>query len=182
MRAFIVIVSLLASSAPAFAEMSSAEFFAREKSGVWAGDYTQSATPPAPAARGDVQKIVARQAAQKLGPQWVDTALRIAKLESGFNCRATGPSTRHGRARGVMQVMPGSARALGYDPARLHDCEHGVAAGVAHMALCIRHGVRTTQEMARCHVAGVGGWNKKLNRNAERYKQRYAAMITARRM
>jgi soluble lytic murein transglycosylase-like protein len=181
MRALIVIMSLLASSAPAFAEMSSAEFFSRDRSGNWSESHAQPATS-APIVRGDVQKIVARQAAQKLGPQWVDTALRIAKLESGFNCRATGPSTRHGRARGVMQVMPGSARALGYDPARLHDCEHGVAAGVAHMALCIKHGVRTTQEMARCHVAGVGGWNKRLNRNAERYKQRYAAMITARRM
>lgn len=179
MRAFIVILALLASS-PALSEMSSAEFFARDRSGNW-GDAQPTAPAPA-AARGEVQKIVARQAAQKLGPQWVDTALRIAKLESGFNCRATGPATRHGRARGVMQVMPGSARALGYDPARLHDCEHGVAAGVAHMALCIRHGVRTTQEMARCHVAGVGGWNRQLNRGAERYKKRYVAMITAKRM
>jgi len=181
MRALIVIVALLASSASAFAEMSSAEFFARDRSGNWRDAQVQTA-PSAPAARGDVQKIVARQAAQKLGPQWVDAALRIAKLESGFNCRATGPSTRHGRAKGVMQVMPGSARGLGYNPARLHECEYGVAAGVAHMALCIKHGVRTTQEMARCHVAGVGGWNKKLNRNAERYKQRYAAMIIERRM
>ena len=181
MRAFIVMATLLASSAPAFAEMSSAEFFSRDRAGNWSGDYTQPVTS-APAARGEVQKIVARQAAQKLGPQWVDTALRIAKLESGFNCRATGPGTRHGRAKGVMQVMPRSAKALGYDPARLHDCEHGVAAGVAHMALCIKHGVRTTNEMARCHVAGVGGWNKKLNRNAEQYKKRYVAMITARRM
>jgi soluble lytic murein transglycosylase-like protein len=181
MRALLVIVALLASSAPAFAEMSSAEFFSRDRSGNWSENHAQPVTS-APAARGEVQKIVARQAAQKLGPQWVDTALRIAKLESGFNCRATGPSTRHGRARGVMQVMPGSARALGYSPARLHECEYGVAAGVAHMDMCIKHGVRTTQEMARCHVAGVGGWNKKLNRNAERYKQRYAAMITARRM
>lgn len=181
MRALIVIVALLASSAPAFAEMSPAEFFARDRSGNWSESHTQPVTS-APAVRGEVQKIVARQAAQKLGPQWVDAALRIAKLESGFNCRATGPSTRHGRARGVMQVMPGSARALGYEPSRLHECEYGVSAGIAHMQLCIRHGVRTTQEMARCHVAGVGGWNKKLNRNAERYKQRYAAMITARRM
>lgn len=181
MRALIVIMSLLATSSPAFAEMSSAEFFARDRAGNWSDTYAEPAKS-APTVRGDVQKIVARQAAQKLGPQWVDTALRIAKLESGFNCRATGPSTRHGRAKGVMQVMPGSARALGYDPARLHECEHGVAAGVAHMSLCIKHGVRTTQEMARCHVAGVGGWNKRLNRNAERYKQRYAAMITARRM
>jgi soluble lytic murein transglycosylase-like protein len=175
MRASIIILSLLVSS-PALAGMSSAEFFGRDKSGAWS-----DTRPSAPAvARGNVQKIVARQAAQKLGSQWVDTALRIAKLESGFNCRATGPATRHGRARGVMQVMPSSARALGYDPARLHDCEHGVAAGVAHMALCIRHGVRTAQDMARCHVAGVGGWNRKLNRGAERYKKRYVALINAR--
>ena len=180
MRLFWIILSAVLVTTPVSA-MSSAEFFARDRAGNWGEDYAQPVAP-APAARGTVQKIVARQAAQKLGPQWVDTALRIAKLESGFNCRATGPSTRHGRAKGVMQVMPRSAKALGYDPARLHDCEHGVAAGVAHMALCIKHGVRTTQEMARCHVAGVGGWNKQLNRNAERYKQRYAAMVVGKRM
>lgn len=179
MRAFIVILTLLASS-PALAEMSPAEFFTRDRSGNW-GDARQAA-PSTIAVRGDVQKIVARQAAQKLGPKWVDAALRIAKLESGFNCKATGPATRHGRARGVMQVMPGSARALGYDPRRLHECEYGVAAGIAHMALCVQSGVRNVQEMGRCHVAGVGGWNKRLNRSAERYKQRYVAMITARRM
>jgi soluble lytic murein transglycosylase-like protein len=176
MRAFLFIAALAMSSSAAMAEMSSAEFFERDRTGQW----TDRSAPIK--ASGAVQKIVAKQAAQKLGPQWVDAALRIAKLESGFNCRATGPSTRHGRARGVMQVMPGSARALGYDPSKLHDCEYGIAAGIAHMKLCIQHGVRTTQEMARCHVAGVGGWNKKLNRNAERYKQRYAAMIIERRM
>jgi len=180
MRALFMVLAVLVSS-PALAEMSSAEFFTRDKSMNWADSYERP-TAVVPAARGDVQKIVARQAAQKLGPQWVDAALRIAKLESGFNCKATGPATRHGRARGVMQVMPGSARAMGYNPSRLHECEYGVAAGIAHMALCVQSGVKTVQEMGRCHVAGVGGWNKRLSRNAERYKQRYAAMITARRM
>lgn len=170
MRALFFMIALLASSS-ALAE-TSAEFFRKDRERSWVSEPKRAGVP----------QIVARQAAQKLGPQWVDAALRIAKLESGFRCNATGPRTKHGRALGVMQVMPGSARALGFDPRRLHDCEYGVAAGIAHMSLCLRSGVRTTQEMAKCHVAGVGGWNKRLNRNAERYKQRYAAMVASRRM
>lgn len=121
-----------------------------------------------------VAKKVAQQAETRLGEYWVPTALRLAKIESGFTCHATGPRTRHGRARGVLQVMPASARALGYDPRRLHDCDYGIAAGIAHMESCIRAGVRTHADMARCHVAGVGGWRTRLNRSAERYKKRYA--------
>lgn len=138
--------------------------------------------PSSAVADARVKQIVARQAAEKLGPQWVETALRIAELESGFRCNATGPRTRGGRAMGVMQVMPGSAKAMGFNPRRLHDCEYGVAAGIAHMRLCIAYGVRTPKDMGRCHVAGVGGWKKKLRKNAEAYKQKYASMVAGRRM
>lgn len=125
-----------------------------------------------------VAKKVAHQAETRLGAHWVPTALALAKIESGLNCRATGPRTRHGRAKGVLQVMPASARALGYDHRRLHDCDYGIAAGIAHMESCVRAGVRTHTDMAKCHVAGVGGWRTRLNRSAERYKKRYARLTT----
>lgn len=129
-----------------------------------------------PAQRQAVADRVAHHAAARLGSQWVPTALKLAKIESGFNCRATGPRTRHGNAKGVLQVMPGSARALGYDHRRLHECDYGIAAGIAHMESCIRAGVRTHAEMAKCHVAGTHGWKTRLNRSAERYKARYVRM------
>ena len=120
-----------------------------------------------------VQQMIATETTRQIGTQWTPTALRIAKLESGFRCNATGPRTRHGRAKGVFQVMPGTARAMGYNPARLHECGYGIAAGVAHMRLCIASGVRTGAQMASCHVAGTHGWKVRLNARAEQYKQKY---------
>lgn len=160
--------------------MTSAEFFARDRAGNWGGEMYQESVSPrvrVPAERGAVAQIVTRQVEQKLGRQWVPAALRITKVESNFRCGAIGPSTRHGRARGPMQVMPGSARALGYDPSRLTECEYGVAAGVAHMAACLQSGVRTMYDMSRCHVAGTHGWKTRLNRSAERYKSQYVMMV-----
>jgi soluble lytic murein transglycosylase-like protein len=128
-------------------------------------------------APAELAKLVAQRASEKLGPQWVDSALRLAKLESTFNCRATGPKTRHGRAKGVLQVMDGSARALGFDPKRLHECDYGIQAGLAHMQMCIKHGVKTSSDMARCHVSGWGGWNKRLSsKRAENYRQKYVKL------
>jgi hypothetical protein len=127
-----------------------------------------------------VADMVAAETARQIGSQWVPTALKLAKIESSFNCGAVGPRTRHGHARGVLQVMPGSARALGYDPRRLNECQYGISAGVAHMASCIQSGVRTHTQMASCHVAGVKGWKVKLNRRAEKYKNQYIRMASLR--
>lgn len=120
-----------------------------------------------------VAEMVAAETARRLGAQWVPTALKLAKIESSFNCGAVGPRTRHGNARGVLQVMPASARALGYDPRRLNECQYGIAAGVAHMASCIQSGVRTHAQMASCHVAGTYGWRARLNPRAEKYRREY---------
>jgi hypothetical protein len=150
----------------------------------WAGSLVSSSpitnarSPRTRADRVHVEQRVKERVRAELGDQWVPTAVSLARLESGFNCRATGPHTRHGRAKGVFQVMPGSARALGYDYAKLHDCDYGIAAGIAHMRSCIRAGVRTHSDMARCHVAGVGGWNARLNRSAERYKNKYVRLAS----
>lgn len=123
-----------------------------------------------------VADMVAAETAKRLGAQWVPTALKLAKIESSFNCGAVGPRTRHGNARGVLQVMPGSARALGYDPRRLNECQYGIAAGIAHMNACIQSGVRTHAQMASCHVAGVQGWKVRLNARAEKYRRSYIRM------
>lgn len=120
-----------------------------------------------------VAEMVAQETARRLGAQWVPTALKLAKIESSYNCGAVGPRTRHGHARGVLQVMPASARALGYDPRHLNDCRYGIAAGVAHMASCIQSGVRTHAQMASCHVAGTYGWRARLNPRAEKYRRSY---------
>lgn len=124
-----------------------------------------------------VADLVRRRAAEKLGERWADVAVRIAYVESNFRHDLYGPSTRHGRARGILQVMPSTARAMGFDPSRLTELEYGLAAGLEHMSRCIDAGVRTDGEMSRCHVAGTNGWRTRLNAGAESYKHSYARRV-----
>jgi hypothetical protein len=118
-----------------------------------------------------MQRMIERRAADELGPQWVPVALRIAWTESRFNPNAIGPLTRHGRAVGTFQVLPSSAKGLGYNPHRLREPAYGVDVGVAHMRECIRAGVATDRQMAACHIAGLNGWHSR-SRTVRTYVER----------
>jgi len=187
MKVTLALAASIAIATPAIAqEESAADFFRKDKL-YW----SKGLKAPAIFSYGDnisrirsvskrkrlVRRMVARQARAKLGRRWVRSAVKIAYVESRFNPRAVGPRTRHGRARGVMQVMPRSARALGFNPRRLNEAAYGIAAGIAHMRMCIRSGVRTEAEMSACHVAGPRGWAIRLRRKAQRYKRIYVAMV-----
>lgn len=166
-RTFYSIIFMTLASV-SYASEDAAAFFRNDKA-MW--------TAVAPVQNNNsVAAMVAHSTERKMGRQWVNTALALAKLESGYRCGAVGPRTRHGRAQGVFQVLPGSARALGYNSSRLHECQYGIDVGIAHMQSCISAGVQTHSQMALCHVAGVGGWNKRLNRSAERYKRKYVRL------
>jgi hypothetical protein len=124
--------------------------------------------------KSKVAKMVADEARSTLGERYVDSALKLANLESRFRCHVLGPKTRHGRAVGPLQVLPSSAAALGVH--NMHgDCKAQVVAGILHMDRCLKSngGSMTHRQLSACHVAGWGGWNKRLNRKAERYKQQY---------
>jgi hypothetical protein len=154
-------------------DMSAAEFFRRDRENNWAENSPYGSLQTAavvPANKEKVAELITWHASEKLGPQWKATALKLAKIESNFNC---GAVNKKSRASGVFQVMPRTAVAMGYDPKRLLECEYGIHAGIAHMERCIAAGVRTHRDMAACHVAGWGGWNKRLARKSERYKQKY---------
>jgi len=209
-----IIAALAATPALASTDMSSSEFFERDRTGNWSQPLTHQAfTVEAPRyitkrivvrtkkgkrvryvrvlvtgpsvqvvrthsilRKQAVAEMVARETTKQIGAQWVPTALKLAQIESSYNCAAVGPRTRHGNARGVLQVMPGSARALGYDARRLNECGYGIAAGVAHMESCIKSGVRTHAQMASCHVAGTYGWRTRLNARAEKYRRSYVRL------
>jgi hypothetical protein len=165
---------------------SAAEFFYKDKlywsKGVsapstlaWAGGLSpvSSRSPD----KETVAKMVAYAAREKLGHDRVADTLRLTRLESGFRCNVLGPKTRHGRAVGPLQVLPKSAEALGISTQDLHsDCRAQIEAGLRHMEKCISVGARTYNQLAACHVAGWQGWNKRLSRQAERYKQKYVKM------
>ena len=53
----------------------------------------------------------------------------IMGVESSFNARAVSNKG----ARGLMQVMPDTARRFGFDAARLHDPVHNIAAGATYL-------------------------------------------------
>jgi hypothetical protein len=182
-----IIAASLLLATPALADMSAAEFFARDRANQWTGPLVNETRSPfgslprtyVPANREYVSRIVERETRARLGSQWTSTALRLTKLESGFRCNAQGPRVRsHGgdRAQGALQVMPRTAKAMGLDPRRLTECEYGIRAGIMHMERCIAAGVRTHAQMSACHVAGWGGWNKRLATRPERYKQQYIRM------
>ena len=180
-----IIAAAMMLSTPAAAQMTAAEFFARDRSHNWTGAlHVPSPFGAVPTSispnRKFTHRIIVKQVRAKLGERWVPTAVRLAKIESNFRCNAVGPRTRHGRAIGVFQVLPGSARALGYDPRRLTECEYGIAAGIAHMRACINSGVRTHAQMASCHVSGVKGWKIRLARKHEAYKQKYIRLAMRR--
>ena len=175
---FVILFAFVAS--PAYADMTHAEFAARNLSGDWVSpmnyqsskNYMSNDMGVSPNKKA-VADMVAREVSAKLGQQWVQTALKLTKIESGFNCGAVGPKTRHGRAQGLLQVMPGTARAMGYTPSRLRECQYGLAAGVEHMKRCLDSGVRTHTQMASCHVSGFNGWKMRLNSRSEGYRKKY---------
>jgi len=129
-----------------------------------------------------VKQVIEQKTADQLGPQWVPVALRIAWVESHWNANAVGPRVRGGEhALGVFQVLPSSARALGYNPHMLHNTDYSVDVGLAHMKSCLAAGVGATSDPARsmalCHVAGIGGWQQKLRKRSEIYKIQYADAV-----
>jgi len=171
---------------PLAADESAADFFRKDReywsrglkapdSSDWAGRLYFAPTDPN---KAKVAEMVAKEARARLGAEHVESALRLTKLESGYRCHVLGPKTRHGRAVGPLQVLPSSARALGVE--NLHnDCKAQITAGILHMEKCLSVGAKTYNQLAACHVAGWGGWNKRLNRSAERYKQKYIRMAHA---
>lgn len=121
-----------------------------------------------------VAKSLAIYATAELGLTWVPTALKIAKVESNFNCGAIGPQTKYGHAYGLMQNLYGSAVSLGFAgrPIDLLKCDVGVKYGVAHMRRCLERGADTEAKMAACHVGGVP-WAVNF------YARQYVALVIA---
>lgn len=171
------------------AEESAAEFFAKDRiywskglkapqNADWFGGFSGSLNKHS--SKVDVAKAVADEARARLGADHVDDALRLTRLESGFQCHVLGPKTRHGRAVGPLQVLPSSALELGISAEQLSsDCKAQIAAGIMHMNKCLESGANTYSKMAACHVAGWKGWNVKLTRKAEAYKKKYVRMAQA---
>jgi hypothetical protein len=176
---------LIPTAALADIEESSAAFFEKDRTYWQKGQQVSKTIPTArreraasvPADRQAVIDALAKATRAKLGERYVDDVLRLAKLESGYRCNVRGPQTRVGRAVGPLQIMPGSARALGIT--NLSTCGAQIEAGLRHVEKCIAAGATTYKALAACHVSGWHGWNRRLAGKHETYKQKYVRMAMA---
>ena len=149
--------------------------------------HPNEAVGPAPSPYGtlvihkrQVAERLAERAEKEVGIKWVSTALKLGKVESGYNCKATGPRLRQGdRAIGLGQLRLSSARALGYEGSAkgLYDCETNMTYMLAHIKKCEQEGASTEQLMSRCYVGGWYALHHKLRRGAERYARSYEHMV-----
>jgi hypothetical protein len=87
-------------------------------------------------ASSDIIRMITA-AAQRHGIS-VLIALKVAKIESGFNCSAEGKAGE----LGPLQIKPATARLIGYVGAisALKSCGAGLEWGIKHLAMAIKAG------------------------------------------
>ena len=111
----------------------------------------RQAQPVSTASQGSVVALIQTMAPRYGVPTWF--ALRIAKVESGFNANARGS---HGEL-GVFQMKCPTARSIGYrgNCAGLLNASTGVEFGLKHLALAIRSSGGNLQLAASKHNGGL---------------------------
>ena len=82
----------------------------------------------------------------------VDFALRVARQETGGKGGRCGFRGAAGEV-GPLQILPATARGMGYRGVASATCEAQVDAGMAHLAQCWRH-FRVEWMAAACHNQG----------------------------
>jgi len=98
----------------------------------------------------------------------VSFALKIARQESGLRC---GNHNASG-ATGPLQIMPRSARALGYrGNIRRASCATQTEYGMKHLAMCYRGAKGNQRRAAACHYQGVSAL-KRVTRAGAAYAAR----------
>lgn len=117
-----------------------------------------------PPARADVPKMVQQSAARHGVPTGL--ALRISKVESGHRCNAVG---RAGE-RGPLQVLPSTARHMGYRNIARASCAAQIDAGMKYLRHCYKGAAGNHRRAAACFNAGPGAlrW-KRLPARVQQY-------------
>jgi soluble lytic murein transglycosylase-like protein len=113
---------------------------------------TQSALAVVPRGRGHVVEMIKAQAPGHGVPTWF--ALRIAKIESGYNPRARGAAGEIG----VFQLKCQTARGLGYRGScgGLYNAATNVQYGLKHLSLAVRSSKGNLKLAASKHNGGLG--------------------------
>lgn len=100
----------------------------------------------------------------------VEFALRVAKVESGIQCGRVGSSGE----RGPLQVLPSTARSLGYKNIRAASCATQTDAGMKHLAICW-HRTKSKWRAAACHNQGISvAYGHRVSKRAAKYANKVA--------
>lgn len=122
----------------------------------------------APVVLADAKPLVISSAKRHGVP--VHFALRVAKVESGVKCGRVG---RAGE-RGPLQILPSTAKGLGYKNIKGASCATQTDAGMKHLAMCWKK-TRNLWRAAACHNQGISvAYGRKVNRHAARYANKVA--------
>lgn len=115
-------------------------------------------------ASGELVGVV-RQAAQRHGipPRWY---LAKVQIESRFNCRARS----HAGALGIGQVMPRTARGMGYSPASMLNCHTGADAGARYAKMALDKAGGNLMHASTLYLHGV---------HAKKRSSAYGRMVLA---
>lgn len=100
----------------------------------------------------------------------VEFALRVAKVESGVQCGRVGAAGE----RGPLQVLPSTARSLGYKNIRAASCATQTDAGMKHLAICWRK-TKSKWRAAACHNQGISvAYGHRVSKRAAKYANKVA--------
>lgn len=100
----------------------------------------------------------------------VHFALRVAKVESGVKCGRTGAAGE----KGPLQILPSTARSLGYKNIRGASCATQTDAGMKHLAICWKK-TRNLWRAAACHNQGISvAYGRRVSKAAARYANKVA--------
>ena len=89
-------------------------------------------------------------------------ALKMARIESGVKCNN---HNKKSSASGPLQILRGSARALGYrGDIRRASCATQTHYGMKHLAMCYRAAKGNQALAKRCHQQGISAIYKKRKR------------------
>lgn len=98
----------------------------------------------------DYDALIEETAYRESVPPYLVAA--IMRVESNFDARAVSNKG----ARGLMQVMPATARRFGFDAERLHDPVHNIAAGATYLRWLLERYEGDLDRVLAAYNAGEG--------------------------
>lgn len=116
-----------------------------------------------PSLADDATRLVETSALKHGVP--VEFALQVAQKETGVRCGEIGASGE----RGPLQILPSTARQMGYKNIRKASCAEQTDAGMAHLAECYRGMGGNRWYAAACHNQGLSAISGKLKKRSKRY-------------